>query len=194
MFFWHDLPCPSGCKTAQNQNKCSKVILMQCVFLSAWFCMTCPTQVNETQNQNNCSKLILMQWQWLFTLLKDCFFRLSVEKVWYTSFLSRFLLSVVHELMLWEACGLQWCLWNDLQQGLIIKTCNWKKHPMTNNKTCETNGEQFLMYRNLPVGMSHLADCAFSHYDVVFSVGVHFDTLQSHELVFSFMDCPNMPK
>ena len=30
------------------------------------------------------------------------------------------------------------------------------------------------MYRNLPVGMSHLADCAFSHYDVVFSVWVTF--------------------
>ena len=62
-----------------------------CVF----FCMVLhdlpyPSEWNPIQNQNNCSKLILMQWQWLFTLLKDCFFRLSVEKVWYTSFLSLF--------------------------------------------------------------------------------------------------------
>jgi hypothetical protein len=32
VFFMHDLPCPSEWKTTQNQNKCSKAILMQCFF------------------------------------------------------------------------------------------------------------------------------------------------------------------
>ena len=87
------LTLPKWMKPNPKPKEVQQVILMQCVFFSAWFCMTYPTQVNETQSKTKttaASYIILMQWQWLFTLLKDCFFRLSVEKVWYTSFLSLF--------------------------------------------------------------------------------------------------------
>ena len=52
----------------------------------------------------------------------------------------------------------------------------------------------FLCIETLPVGMGYLADCAFSHDDGVFCLSAILIpcTSRSHELVFYFMDCPNM--
>lgn len=87
VFFSAWLPCPSGLETIQNKNKCSKTILMQCLFFYAWLtlpkwmehnpkpkqmqqsnlnamfflCMPYPAQVNgkQSNSKNKCSKAIL---------------------------------------------------------------------------------------------------------------------------------------
>jgi hypothetical protein len=119
-----------------------------------------------------------------------------VEKVWYTSFLYFFLLSVVHGLMLWEACGLQWCLWNGLEQGLIIKTCNWKRTQSLTIRHMRLMENNFLCIETYLLAW---ATWLIAHFPIMMPFFCLSNILipcmsRSHELVFTFMDYPIMPK
>jgi hypothetical protein len=82
-------------------------------------CLPCSIGWKTIQNQNTCSKVILVQWPWLFTLLDllDWMSRHSLEKVLRSFCFYIVLQGVAYELLLWEACGLQWWLRHGLQHA-----------------------------------------------------------------------------
>ena len=125
-------------KWMQNSPKQKHMQQSNPIFLFAWLTLPKwmennpkPKQMQQRspkmetiQSQNKCSKVILMQWQWLFTLLNllDCLFRLSVEKVWYASFLFLYVSS-------------ECCTWTDALRSMwFAVVCSRVRF-----KTCKRN-------------------------------------------------------
>ena len=130
---WYTIP-----KWMQNSPKQKHMQQSNPIFLFAWLTLPKwmennpkPKQMQQRspkmetiQSQNKCSKVILMQWQWLFTLLNllDCLFRLSVEKVWYASFLFLYVSS-------------ECCTWTDALRSMwFAVVCSRVRF-----KTCKRN-------------------------------------------------------